>query len=165
MGTQNSSVSSYKGLTEEVHYILEQLLNPGTTDIWEWGPLSLWEPPVLSKTLVSPLCCPQPLPTRSQQHCDNQKHHQTFQNSPGEQIRPHPNLGTTILDLERGLSTMYEVSLKAQMPSPGSSSDGPGVLLQLFEDVYFRREGQESLVCCSPWGCRVRHDLTTEQQQ
>ena len=28
---------------------------------------------------------------------------------------------------------MYEVSLKAQMPSPGSSSDGPGILLQLFE--------------------------------
>ena len=26
-------------------------------------------------------------------------------------------------------------------------------------------EGQESLVCCSPWGCRVRHDLETEQQQ
>ena len=26
-------------------------------------------------------------------------------------------------------------------------------------------EGQESLVCCSPWGCRVRHDLATEQQQ
>ena len=126
MGTQNSSLSSYKGLTEEVHYILEQLLNPGTTGIWEWGPLSLWEPPVLCKTLVSPLCRPQPLPTRSQQHCDNQKHHQTFQNSPGEQIRPHPNLGTTILDLERGLSTMYEVSLKVQMPSPGSSSDGPG---------------------------------------
>ena len=26
-------------------------------------------------------------------------------------------------------------------------------------------EGQGSLVCCSPWGCRVRHDLATEQQQ
>ena len=26
-------------------------------------------------------------------------------------------------------------------------------------------EGQESLVCCSPWGCRVRHGLETEQQQ
>ena len=25
-------------------------------------------------------------------------------------------------------------------------------------------EGQGSLVSCSPWGCRVRHDLTTEQQ-
>ena len=22
-----------------------------------------------------------------------------------------------------------------------------------------------SLACCSPWGCRVRHDLVTEQQQ
>ena len=25
-------------------------------------------------------------------------------------------------------------------------------------------EGQGSLVCCSPWGHRVRHDLVTEQQ-
>ena len=25
--------------------------------------------------------------------------------------------------------------------------------------------GQGSLVCCSPWGRRVRHDLVTEQQQ
>ena len=26
-------------------------------------------------------------------------------------------------------------------------------------------EGQGSLVCCSPWGHRVGHDLPTEQQQ
>ena len=26
-------------------------------------------------------------------------------------------------------------------------------------------EGQGSLVCCNPWGHRVRHDLATEQQQ
>ena len=26
-------------------------------------------------------------------------------------------------------------------------------------------EGQEGLACCSSWGCRVRHDLATEQQQ
>ena len=26
-------------------------------------------------------------------------------------------------------------------------------------------EGQGSLVCYHPWGCRVRHDLATEQQQ
>ena len=26
-------------------------------------------------------------------------------------------------------------------------------------------EGQESLVCCSPWGHRVRHDLAAEEQQ
>ena len=25
-------------------------------------------------------------------------------------------------------------------------------------------EGQGSLPCCSQWGCRVRHDLATEQQ-
>ena len=25
-------------------------------------------------------------------------------------------------------------------------------------------EGQGSLVCCSPKGCRVRHDLVTERQ-
>ena len=24
---------------------------------------------------------------------------------------------------------------------------------------------QESMVCCSPWGCRVGHDIATEQQQ
>ena len=27
-----------------------------------------------------------------------------------------------------------------------------------------KSEGQASLVCCSPWGCRIRHSLTTEQQ-
>ena len=26
-------------------------------------------------------------------------------------------------------------------------------------------EGQGSLVCCSPWGHRVRHDLAIKQQQ
>ena len=26
-------------------------------------------------------------------------------------------------------------------------------------------EGQGSLVCCSPWGHRGRHDLVTEQQE
>ena len=26
-------------------------------------------------------------------------------------------------------------------------------------------EKQESLACCSPWGCRVGHNLVTEQQQ
>ena len=25
-------------------------------------------------------------------------------------------------------------------------------------------ERQESLVCCSPWGCRVGYDLVTEKQ-
>ena len=26
-------------------------------------------------------------------------------------------------------------------------------------------EGHEGLACCSPWGCRVRHDWVTEKQQ
>ena len=26
-------------------------------------------------------------------------------------------------------------------------------------------EGQGSLMCCSSWGCRVRHDLVTDQRQ
>ena len=26
------------------------------------------------------------------------------------------------------------------------------------------REGQEIVMCCSSWDCRVRHDLETEQQ-
>ena len=34
-----------------------------------------------------------------------------------------------------------------------------------FEQTPGDREGQGSLVHCSPWGCRVRHDLVTEQQQ
>ena len=34
-----------------------------------------------------------------------------------------------------------------------------------FEQTLGDSEGQESLVCCSPWGRRVRHDLATEQQQ
>ena len=31
-----------------------------------------------------------------------------------------------------------------------------------FEQVPGLGDGQGSLVCCSPWGCRVRHDSATE---
>ena len=34
-----------------------------------------------------------------------------------------------------------------------------------FEQTLGDGEGQESLVCCSPWGCKVRHNWTIEQQQ
>ena len=34
-----------------------------------------------------------------------------------------------------------------------------------FEQALGDEEGQGSLACCSPWGCRVRHDLVTEQDQ
>ena len=34
-----------------------------------------------------------------------------------------------------------------------------------FEQTPGDSEGQGSLACCSPWGCRVGHDLATEQQQ
>ena len=34
-----------------------------------------------------------------------------------------------------------------------------------FEQTPGDSEGQRSLTCCSPWGHRVRHDLTTEQQR
>ena len=34
-----------------------------------------------------------------------------------------------------------------------------------FEQTWGNGEGQRSLVCCSPWGPRVGHDLATEQQQ
>ena len=34
-----------------------------------------------------------------------------------------------------------------------------------FEQTLGDSEGQGSLVCCSPWGRKVRHDLVTEQQQ
>ena len=34
-----------------------------------------------------------------------------------------------------------------------------------FEQAQGDIEGQESLLCCSLWGCRVQHDLATEQQQ
>ena len=34
------------------------------------------------------------------------------------------------------------------------------------EHIQGDSEGQESLVCCSPWGSqRIRHELATEQQQ
>ena len=32
-----------------------------------------------------------------------------------------------------------------------------------FEQTQGESEGQGSLACC--WGCRVRHDITTEQQE
>ena len=32
-----------------------------------------------------------------------------------------------------------------------------------FEQILGDNEGQGSLACCSPWGCRVRHNLVTEQ--
>ena len=34
-----------------------------------------------------------------------------------------------------------------------------------FEQTPGDVEGQGSLACCSPWGCRVVHNLATEQQQ
>ena len=34
-----------------------------------------------------------------------------------------------------------------------------------FEQTLGDSEGQGSLACCSPWGCRVGHNLTTEKQQ
>ena len=34
-----------------------------------------------------------------------------------------------------------------------------------FEQTLGGSEGQRSLVCCSPWVCRVGHDLATERQQ
>ena len=34
-----------------------------------------------------------------------------------------------------------------------------------FEQTPGESEGQGSLVCCSPWGCRVAYDLATEQQE
>ena len=33
-----------------------------------------------------------------------------------------------------------------------------------FEQTPADGEEQGSLACCSPWGCRVRHDLATERQ-
>ena len=32
-----------------------------------------------------------------------------------------------------------------------------------FKQMQGDSEGQGSLACCSPWCCRVRHDLVTEQ--
>ena len=34
-----------------------------------------------------------------------------------------------------------------------------------FEQTLGHSEGQQSLVCYSSWGCRVRHNLVAEQQQ
>ena len=34
-----------------------------------------------------------------------------------------------------------------------------------FEQTPWDSGGQRNLACCSPGGCRVRHDLATEQQQ
>ena len=34
-----------------------------------------------------------------------------------------------------------------------------------FEQLPGDGEGQGGLVCCSPWGCRVKHNLVTEKQQ
>ena len=34
-----------------------------------------------------------------------------------------------------------------------------------FQQTLGDSEGQESLPCCSPWGCRGRHDWATEQQK
>ena len=31
-----------------------------------------------------------------------------------------------------------------------------------FEEALVVADEQESLACCSPWGCKVRHDLATE---
>ena len=33
-----------------------------------------------------------------------------------------------------------------------------------FEQTPWDGEGQRSLACCSPWGCKVEYDLTTKWQ-
>ena len=38
-----------------------------------------------------------------------------------------------------------------------------GIDRQEFEQTQGDSEGQGSLACCNPWGCKVRHDLATEQ--
>ena len=38
-----------------------------------------------------------------------------------------------------------------------------GIDRQKFEETRGDSEGQGSLACCSPRGCKVRHDLATEQ--
>ena len=38
-------------------------------------------------------------------------------------------------------------------------------LLNEFEQSHRDSKGQGSLTCCSLWGCRVGHDLVTEQEQ
>ena len=34
-----------------------------------------------------------------------------------------------------------------------------------FEQTLGDSEGQGSLACCSPWGCRVGHDYMAEQEE
>ena len=34
-----------------------------------------------------------------------------------------------------------------------------------FEQILGNSKEQRNLACCIPWGCRVRQDLATEQQQ
>ena len=34
-----------------------------------------------------------------------------------------------------------------------------------FEQTLGNSEEQESLACCVPWSCRVRHNLVSKQQQ
>ena len=44
-------------------------------------------------------------------------------------------------------------------------TDSVDMSLSMLRETGKDSEGQESLLCCSPWGCRVGRDLMTEQQQ
>ena len=43
--------------------------------------------------------------------------------------------------------------------------DGITDLMDMSEQTPGNSEGQGSLVLCSLWGCKVRHNFATEQQQ
>ena len=47
---------------------------------------------------------------------------------------------------------------------PSSGIVGSYGVTHEFEQTPGDGGGQGSLACCSPWGCRVGHDLATEQQ-
>lgn len=71
-------------------------------------------------------------------HCDNEKCPQAFLNFPGKQnLSPTPAPKNHCLRVSRWPS--YNIDLKARIPSPASSSDGRGALLEHFAEVYFRR--------------------------
>ena len=68
------------------------------------------------------------------------------------------------LVLKRKTMTNLDSILKSRHHLPANVGSHHQLSGPEFEQTPGDSEGQRSLACCSPWGCRVGHGLATEQQ-
>ena len=117
---------------------------------------------VLEKTLESPLDCKEIKPVNPKENQSLTVHWRTDAEAEAPILWPHymksrligkdPDAGKDWRQEDKGMTGDEMVGWQHQLNG------------REFEQFPRDSEGQESLMCCSPWG-RVRHDWATEQEQ